>query len=192
MKLKTSVKTILALLLVAVVACNLTACGRKPYTAGVVDGDTYTNDWAGIKVTLPDNYSMLSESAVGVSNGRYQNFDFGCAFASSAQAPVCYVLTKEGKNDIDAIGEEFTKEFGGISGSMDIKQGGVTYQVTVSKDYYTIAGESYLCFHFGIAVGDVYCAFRDVEGTGIIALCVVTMSGGDSEETVFDMFKKMS
>ena len=188
--MKKLMKQLTALLLAGVLMMTMTAC-RKEYTSGEVVGDTYTNEWAEVKVTVPSGYKMLDTSSAGRAPS---GFDMGAAFVADASVtiPACYVLTRQGEADIEEIGESFTQEFGGTSGMMNISQGGTTYQVTITKSYYTIAGESYLCFHLGVSVADVYCAFRDVDGTGVIAICVVTMNGygTDDEDAIFDMFEK--
>ncbi|MBO4652843.1 MAG: hypothetical protein J5649_05955 [Lachnospiraceae bacterium] len=187
---KRSAKLVAVFLVMVLMTMSLTGC-RASYTPGEVDGDTYTNKWAGLKVTVPSGYKMLTPEEAGVKNGVYRDYDFGCLFTAdnNTKIPMCYVMTREGKEDIDAAGEEFTKAFGNSSGLM-VNQGGVTYQVTVDKNYYSIAGESYTCFHLGVSVADIYCAFRDVDGTGIVAVCAVTMSGGATEVDLFNMFEK--
>ena len=189
---KRSAKFVAMFLVMVLMTMSLTGC-RAAYTPGTVDGNTYTNEWAEVQVTLPSGYKMLTAKDAGISNGKYREFDFGCLFAADnkTSVPMCYVLTYEGKSDVDAIGEDFTKQFGGTSSLTEFKQGGVTYQVSVSKSYCSIAGESYTCFHMGVSIADVYCAFRDIDGTGIIAICVVTMNDSASEEDVFNMFEKL-
>lgn len=184
------VRKLFALFLVGVLALSLTGC-RRSYSVGEVDGTTYTNKWAEVKVSLPSDYVMMDKSQMGrVSNG----FEVACVFCknNATKVPLCAVMTREGDVDINQIGEEFTQEFGGTGGSTTIQQGGTTVQVTINKEYYTIAGESFLCFHMSLSVGDVYCAFREIDDTGVFAICVVTLTGGDeSEEDIFNMFKEL-
>ena len=181
---------LIALLLIGILVISLTGC-KKKYSVGEVDGNTYKNEWAELKVTLPDGYKMMDSSTTSAPEG----FELGAAFAvdSSVPIPACYILTREGEADVDAIGEDFTKQFGGSSGLMNVSKDGTTYQVSVTKTYYTIADESFLCFHLSVSIADVYCAFREVDDTGVIALCVVTMSGygSGSEEDVFKLFEKI-
>jgi|GEM_PF-2860109 hypothetical protein len=194
MNLKKCIRKMMAVLLAAVLMCSLTACGPKPYSTGVVDGDTYTNEWAELTVSLPSGYKMLDASQIGGKT--VQKFDVGCAFAAvsetgAMQMPVCYVLCFEGRADIDEIGEEFTKEFGGSNAIQNVKQGSTTIQFTVDKNYCTIAGEDYMCFHIGVAVADVYCAFRGIEETGVVCVCAVTQNGTTDRDKVFDLFTGM-
>ena len=186
---RSSMKIVALVLVVAMMTMSLTAC-RKSYTTGTVDGSTYTNEWAELKIDVPSGYKMYSEKDIG---GAPSGFEFGCAFAADEKVPLplCYVLTREGEADINAIGEDFTKQFGGATGLMEVSQGGVTYQVSISKDYYTIAGESFTCFHMSVSVADVYCAFRDIDGTGVIAVCVVTMNGTSSVSDIFKLFEEL-
>ncbi|MBR7020649.1 MAG: hypothetical protein IKI15_06305 [Lachnospiraceae bacterium] len=189
---KRSAKFIAMFLVMVLMTMSLTGC-RAAYTPGTVDGSTYTNEWAEVKIDLPAGYKMLDPKDAGVSNGKYGEFDFACLFAAdtNTKIPMCYIMTREGKVDIDEIGEEFTREFGGVSALGEVSQGRTTYQVSISKNYYSIAGASYTCFHMGVSVADIYCAFRDIEGTGLIAICVVTMSGGATEVDVYNMFEQL-
>ena len=190
MKRFVRMKRVTAILLAVVMMFAVTACGKK-YSPGEVDGNTYTNDWANLKVTIPSDYMMVDPSSAGAAGGTYKGFDVRCIFAMNDKVPIpmCYVMSREGKVDIEDIGEEFAKEFGGSSGLMNMQQGNTTYQVTVDKRYYTIAGESYLCFHIGVSVADVYCSFRSVDDTGVIAVCAITMPGSTSVDELYNMFK---
>ena len=182
------VRKMLALFLIGVLAMALTGC-RKSYTVGEVDGSTYTNKWAEVEVVLPSDYVMMDKSQMGtVSDG----FEMACVFSKNTEnkTPMCAVMTREGDVDINAIGEDFTRAFGGTSGSTTIKQGGSTVQITISKSYYTIADESYMCFHMNLSVGDIYCAFREIDDTGVIAICVITVGDSTQADAVFDMFQK--
>ena len=74
---------------------------------------------------------------------------------------------------------------------MNVQQGKTTYQVSINKVYYSIAGESYQVYHLSVSTMDLYCALRDVEGTGVFVIYVITMNGGSTEEDIFGMFEKM-
>ncbi|MBP5462765.1 MAG: hypothetical protein J6Y20_11690 [Lachnospiraceae bacterium] len=188
--MKMFAKKLTALLLIGILTMSLTAC-RKSYTKGEVDGNTYTNKWAEVQVTLPSGYKMLDVSDLNYS-GSMSKFDIGCAFkADDKTAPICYVLTLEGEQDLAAIGQEFADEFGGTGGAMNVKQGKTTYQVSINKLNYSIADASYDVYHISVGTGDLYCALHDVEGTGVIVIYVITLSGGTTEDEVFDMFTKM-
>lgn len=189
--MKKLAKRLTAVLLVGILTISLTAC-RKSYTKGVVDGDTYTNRWAEVKVTVPSGYKMIDISDAKLSSAM-NKFDVGCIFAadSATSIPICYVMTVEGEQDLAAIGEQFSNEFGGTGGAMNVQQGKTTYQVSINKVYYSIAGESYQVYHLSVSTMDLYCALRDVEGTGVFVIYVITMNGGSTEEDIFGMFEKM-
>ena len=193
MKSIVRIKRITAVLLVMMMTIALTACGKEPYSAGELDGTVYTNKWANIRIEVPDDFQQVDPSIGGAVNGKYKGFDVGCMFAKNDKThlPMVYVMCREGEVDINEIGEDFTKEFGGSTGLLNVQQGNVTYQVTIDKGYYTIADESYMCFHIGVSVADVYCAFRAVDDTGAICICAITMNGSPTIEEVFKMVEKL-
>ena len=71
-------KNCLAPLLALLMLLSLTACGssgddsqdeKKEYTAGVVDGSTYTSEFAGITCTLSESWIFLSQDEIAQIGG---------------------------------------------------------------------------------------------------------------------------
>ncbi len=71
-------KHVLAFLLALLMLLSLTACGssgddsqkeKKDYTAGVVVGNTYTSEFAGITCTLGESWTFLSQDEIAQITG---------------------------------------------------------------------------------------------------------------------------
>lgn len=66
-------RKVLALFLVLLMILSLTGCGgkddTKEYAAGVVDGSTYTSEFAGITCTLGDSWTFLTQDEIAQISG---------------------------------------------------------------------------------------------------------------------------
>lgn len=66
-------KRIIAMLMALVMMMSLAACGAGgddvEFSRGVVDGNVYTSEFAGITFTAPDGFRYYSDEEIAVANG---------------------------------------------------------------------------------------------------------------------------
>ncbi len=172
---------VIIVLIVGAVAAVLIIRHNRKYTTGEVDGQTYTNKWAKVKVTVPDDY------IIDTKNQKTDGFDVPFAFASKDGKSYCYVFTRECKPDMSNTEEEFRKMFG--DGKFNVSYGKIGMQMNFSTDHRTIAGESYDCLVFSGAGARIVVAFRAVYDNGVFCICTATMNGV-YEDDLFKMFEK--
>lgn len=167
------------IILLVVVAGAVTAYvliqRNKKYTTGEVDGKTYTNRWADVRIELTDEYAVYD-----YSNSMPKGFDAPFVFVNVSNQSLGAVMMREGKPDLSRVEEEMREAFGGGSGVMSVQSGKSTVQMTFTSERRMFGGYEYICLKMAIPSYTIYCAFRSCHDNGVI--CIVA-AGKNEQET---------
>ncbi|MBQ6660574.1 MAG: hypothetical protein IJM57_03985 [Lachnospiraceae bacterium] len=169
---------IVAFITIAVIVVILVIKIAHKYSPGVVDGTSYVNKWADVKIDVPDSYQI--QQVGGMSNG----FETPFAFFRNSPVAAGIVVTREGETDMYKIEEEFLQEFGGSGGSISVPMGKTVQQMSIDQTHRTIAGEDYLCFEFSSQETYMCAAFRAVHDNGVFGIVAVATSADEIDEVL--------
>ncbi|MBO4324025.1 MAG: hypothetical protein J5845_01325 [Lachnospiraceae bacterium] len=144
---------------------------HSKYSKGTYDGNTYINEWAGVKVTLPSDYKIDHEKNTGPQTSRY--------YTNPGGSEIFGICSISGESSVDRGLDTIRSTV--ISGFASTAYG---YNLT-TNDYkeVTIAGRKYKCLPMQVDSGDVsmyinFYACR-INKNGVMLFCIAGMSGDD-------------
>jgi len=178
---------VIALLAIGGIAFGIIWHNSRKFSPGEVDGNTYINKWANLKVTAEGEFKTL-DMKQSIGGG----FDSQFVFQKKDNTAVCIVMTHEGgEASIESLEESLKEEFNSNGGLMmlPIPNVGGNVQMSITSDHRMIAGESYSCMVMSMPFLKLTIALREVNDNGVIGIAVATLMDGNEDE-VFKMFEQ--
>ncbi len=172
------ITAVIAVLLIAGLVTLVIVRQNRKYSTGELDGTTYTNKWAGVKVEVGSEYKINS-----VSGKQYQGYDIGVAVTNQKATSGLFVMSQEreiNNDDIEALLKAMIGD-GSTMLNLPISKT-TTVQTSLKTERKTIAGESYTCIVMTVPGGKLVLAARAVHDNGIFFIEVVTTGNEDPED----------
>ena len=144
---------------------------NSKYSEGTYDGNTYTNRWADIKVSLPSDYKIDHEKNTDSQTSRY--------FTNPAGTEIFGICTMKGDTSVDQGLDTIRNTV--ISGLAGTAYGYGLIADDVRDE--TIAGREYRCLPMQVGDENVtmfinFYACR-INKNGVMLFCIAGMSGDD-------------